>query len=673
LITRNQFSLRGASLSSATWYLTVALGWPLIAYGAWRTATSSGLMFTPAFVVVATMAVLLELLPLVQGRGHDPQGVVMSTSFSMAVLFVWGLFPAVVVIAVAALVADVRVGKQWWKTIFNPAQYALSIAAAYPVTTLDERASLAHALPGVQLHDLGWMALAWCVYFAVNLGLVAGVLAWSAPFQEILRDDFWHYAAMSLAVFALSPLVAALVPHAGALIPLLLVPLLLIYYTAETSLQREHAAGHDALTGLPNRATLRFEVDEALAGYHRAGVPFGLMLIDLDDFKTVNDTLGHQVGDALLTEISGRLASSLRPGDLVARLGGDEFAVLVHDADLTEVRRVAERLRDGVGSTVALESMSLDVRMSIGIAGCPEDGTDGAVLLRHADVAMYRAKHERTGVEVYAAEHDDNSMARLALLSDLRRALAVEDQLELYYQPKVTPSGETLGVEALLRWQHPEHGLVLPDDFVPLAERSGVMPALSARVIGLALRQVARWRAAGVDVQMAVNVAPTDFAGDDLPRVVARELAAAAVPADRLRLEITERVMTNRTEHSARTLDRLRGMGVTISLDDFGTGYSSLLRLNTIPVDEIKIDRAFVARLGEGPQAAGIVRTMIALAHGIGVPAVAEGVETDLQLQMLRTMGCDGLQGYRIARPLPVEQATAWLTERATAAASLAG
>jgi len=673
LITRNQFSLRGASLSSATWYLTVALGWPLIAYGAWRTVTSSGLMFTPAFVVVATMAVLLELLPLVQGRGHDPQGVVMSTSFSMAVLFVWGLFPAVVVIAVAALVADVRVGKQWWKTIFNPAQYALSIAAAYPVTTLDEQASLAHALPGVQLHDLGWMALAWCVYFAVNLGLVAGVLAWSAPFQEILRDDFWHYAAMSLAVFALSPLVAALVPHAGALIPLLLVPLLLIYYTAETSLQREHAAGHDALTGLPNRATLRFEVDEALAGYHRAGVPFGLMLIDLDDFKTVNDTLGHQVGDALLAEISGRLASSLRPGDLVARLGGDEFAVLVHDADLTEVRRVAERLRDGVGSTVALESMSLDVRMSIGIAGCPEDGTDGAVLLRHADVAMYRAKHERTGVEVYAAEHDDNSMARLALLSDLRRALAVEDQLELYYQPKVTPSGETLGVEALLRWQHPEHGLVLPDDFVPLAERSGVMPALSARVIGLALRQVARWRAAGVDVQMAVNVAPTDFAGDDLPRVVARELAAAAVPADRLRLEITERVMTNRTEHSARTLDRLRGMGVTISLDDFGTGYSSLLRLNTIPVDEIKIDRAFVARLGEGPQAAGIVRTMIALAHGIGVPAVAEGVETDLQLQMLRTMGCDGLQGYRIARPLPVEQATAWLTERATAAASLAG
>ena len=672
MITRNQFSLRGASLSSATWYLTVALGWPLIAYGVWHTITAPGLTFAPAFLVVATMAVLLELLPLVQGRGHDPQGVVMSTSFSMAVLFIWGLFPAVVVIAVAALVADVRVGKQWWKTIFNPAQYALSIAAAYPVTTLDDRVSLAHALAGVELHDLAWMALAWCVYFAVNLGLVAGVLAWSAPFQEILRDDFWHYSAMSFAVFALSPLVAALVPDDGALIPLLLVPLLLIYYTAETSLQREHAAGHDALTGLPNRTTLRFEVDEALVGYHRAGVPFGLMLIDLDDFKTVNDTLGHQVGDALLSEISDRLASSLRPGDLVARLGGDEFAVLVHDADLTEVRQVAERLRDGVGATVALESMSLDVRMSIGIAGCPEDGTDGAVLLRHADVAMYRAKHERTGVEVYAAEHDDNSMARLALLSGLRRALAVDDQLELYYQPKVTPSGETLGVEALLRWQHPEHGLVLPDDFIPLAERSGVMPALTARVIALALRQVARWRGAGLDVQMAVNVAPTDFAGDDLPRVVARELAEAGVPADRLRFEITERVMASHTEHSARTLDRLRAMGVTISLDDFGTGYSSLLRLNSIPVDEIKIDRAFVARLGEGPQAAGIVRTMIALAHGLGVPAVAEGVETDLQVQMLRTMGCDGLQGYRIARPLPAEQATAWLTQRA-AAASLAG
>jgi predicted signal transduction protein with EAL and GGDEF domain len=356
----------------------------------------------------------------------------------------------------------------------------------------------------------------------------------------------------------------------------------------------------------------------------------------------------------------------------VARLGGDEFAVLVHDADLAEVRRVAERLRDGVGSTVALENMSLDVRMSIGIAACPEDGTDSAVLLRHADVAMYRAKHERTGVEVYAAEHDDNSMARLALLSELRRALAVEDQLELYYQPKTAPSGRPLGVEALLRWQHPDHGLVMPDEFIPLAERSGVMPALSARVIGLALRQLALWRAAGLDVHMAVNVAPTDFVGDDLPRVVARELAAAGVPASRLCLEITERVMTNRTEHSARTLDRLRAMGVSISLDDFGTGYSSLLRLNSIPVDEIKIDRAFVARLGEGPQAAGIVRTMIALAHGIGVPAVAEGVETDLQLQMLRTMGCDGLQGYRIAYPLPAAEATAWLTERCSAA-SLAG
>jgi len=667
LITRNQFSLRGASLSSATWYLTVLLGWPLIGYGAWHTVTSTGLMFAPSFVVVATMAVLLELLPLVQGRGHDPQGVVMSTSFSMAVLFVWGLFPAVLIIAVAALVADVRVGKQWWKTIFNPAQYALSIAAAYPATTLGRPVSLGHALPGVELHDLSWMALAWCVYFAVNLGLVAGVLAWSAPFQEILRDDFWHYSAMSFAVLALSPLVAGLIPHTGALIPLLL-----IYYTAETSLQREHAAGHDALTGLPNRTTLRYEVDEALAGFHRGSVPFGLMLIDLDDFKTVNDTLGHQVGDALLSEISGRLAGSLRPGDLVARLGGDEFAVLVHDADLDEVRRVAQRLRDGVGATVALESMSLDVRMSIGIAACPEDGTDGAVLLRHADVAMYRAKHERTGVEVYAAEHDDNSMARLALLSDLRRALAVEDQLELYYQPKESPSGRPLGVEALLRWQHPEHGLVLPDDFVPLAERSGVMPALSARVIGLALRQLAHWRAVGLDVQMAVNVAPTDFAGDDLPRVVARELAAAGVPADRLCLEITERVMSHRPERSASTLDRLRGMGVSISLDDFGTGYSSLLRLNSIPVDEIKIDRAFVARLGEGPQAAGIVRTMIALAHGIGVPAVAEGVETDLQLQILRAMGCDGLQGYRIAHPLPAAEATAWLTER-WASASLVG
>jgi diguanylate cyclase (GGDEF)-like protein len=665
VITRTQFSLRGASLSSASWYFSVALGWPLIAYAAWRVFTAPGIGHAPAFMTVAALAVVLELLPVVQGRGHDPQGVVMSTAFSMAMLVVWGVWPAVVIIALASTISDLRAHKAWWKTAFNPAQYALSLASAYPIAPLTGHAvSLAHPLSSIQTRDLLWMVVAWVVYFTVNLLVVSAVLSWAEPFREILFDDVWHDVAMNFAVLAISPLVAALTMHAWGLIPLLLAPMMLIYYTAETSLQREHAAGHDSLTGLPNRTTLRYEVDEALATHARFGLPFGLMLIDLDDFKTVNDTLGHQVGDALLTEIAARLRASVREGDLVARLGGDEFAVLVPDADLDEVRAVAERLREGVGSTVALENMQLEVRMSVGIATCPEDGTDGAALLRHADVAMYRAKNARTGIEVYAAEHDDNSMARLALLSDLRQALQTQDELELYYQPKQTPEGRPLGMEALLRWRHPMYGLILPDEFVPLAERSGVMPALSARVIALAVAQLAQWRELGLEVQVAVNVAPTDFAGEQLPLVIEQELTAWGVPPEQLCLEITERVMSLPDEHSAQALEQLRTMGVLVSLDDFGTGYSSLLRLNSIPVDEIKIDRAFVARLTENPQGAGIVRTMIALAHGIGVPAVAEGVETQFQLDMLRTMQCDGVQGWHIARPMPAPAATQWLQDR---------
>ncbi len=670
MITRSRFSLRGASMSSATWYLSVGLGWPLIAVAAWRVVTAPGLDLAPAFLMIATLVVLLELLPLVQGRGHDPQGVVMSTAFSIAMLFVWGVWPAVVIIAIASVIADCRARKQWWKTIFNPGQYALSIAGAYAVMPLSGHApSLRHPLPTISSNDLWWMVIVWIVYFAVNLFLVAGVLAWSAPFAEIVRDDFWHYAAMTFAVLALSPLVAILAQHTWPLTPLLLVPLLLIFYTAQMSLEREHAAGHDALTGLMNRVTLGYEIDQALLAHQRDGTRFGLLLIDLDDFKTVNDTLGHQVGDDLLTTIAERLRHNVRPGDLVARLGGDEFAVLVFDAELDEVRGVAERMRAGVGSVLVIEGINLEVQMSLGIAVCPEDGTDTAALLRHADVAMYRAKNSRTGIEVYDPEYDDNNAARLGLISELRRALD-DDELTLHYQPQQAHDGSVMGMEALVRWPHPDYGPIPPDQFIPLAERSGIMPALTGRVIHLALEQMARWRDQGFDVPVAVNISPTDLIGDDLPGLVARELAAHSVPASSLRLEITEQVMSHDVERATGTLERLRATGVTISLDDFGTGYSSLLRLSSMPVDEIKIDRVFVSRLAGGPRAIGIVRTLIGLAHALGVPAIAEGVETDDQLRLLEGMGCDGVQGWHIAKPMPADAAADWLRSRSTTPAA---
>lgn len=666
MISRNQFTLRGASTSSAAWYFSVAAGWPLIAYSAWRIVTTHGdLHLAPAYSMTATLLVLLELLPLVQGRGHDPQGVVMSTAFTCAMLFIWGLWPAVIMVSIASVIADLRARKQWWKVIFNPGQYALSFGAAYLVMlAAGHPASLTAPLSHFHSGDLVWMSLSWVVYFTVNLALVAGVLAWSAPIGEIIRDDFWHYSAMTFSVLALSPLIVILCQESWQLIPLLLIPLLLVYYTAQMALEREYAAGHDALTRLPNRTTLQYELNQAFAAYFRENASFGLVLIDLDDFKTVNDTLGHQVGDELLTKFAERLSTFVRSSDLVARLGGDEFAVMVVDAELEEVQGVAERIRAGLVEPIELESMAVEVELSMGIAVCPDHGTDGAALLRRADVAMYRAKANRTGIQVYSPDEDPNTPGRLGIIGELRQALDA-DELELHYQPKTARlGGATIGVEALVRWRHPERGYIPPDHFIPPAERSGIMPQLTARVVSLALAQMAAWRDQGLHIPVAVNISPTDLIGDDLVDVVAGELADHDLPAEMFQLEITERIVTHQLEESQRTLHRLREMGVTISLDDFGTGYSSLLRLSSLPVDEIKIDRVFVSRMHEGPRSLGIVGTLVELAHALGVPAIAEGVETAEQQRQLEELGCDGLQGWHIARPMPRDAATAWIRNR---------
>ena len=660
----HEFALRGLSLSTATWYFSVALGWPLIGYAIFELMTTPGAEYAPAFAMIAMLAVLLELMPLVQGRGHDPQGVVMSTAFSAAMLFLWGVGPAVVMVALGSVAADMRARKQWWKTVFNPAQYALSFGAAYLLMRVGhEHVSLDHPLAKFTAGDLWWMVFAWVAYFVVNLALVSAVLAWSERFRDLVRDDLWHNTAMTFAVLGLSPLIVTLAQGLWQLIPLLLIPLLLIYHTAQLSLEREHAASHDALTGLPNRATLQYRLQQALQAYERDGTGFGLLLLDLDDFKAVNDTLGHPVGDGLLTKVAQRLRANLRPGDLVARLGGDEFAVIVGDATTPDVLGVAERIRGGLADAIELENLSVEVQLSIGVASCPEHATDAAALLSRADVAMYRAKATRTGVEVYSTDHDHNTATRLGLIAELRQALEA-DELELFYQPKLDKNRATMGVEALVRWRHPQRGYVAPDQFIPLAERSGVMPMLTARVVSLALDQIARWRDQGMDIPVAVNVSPTDLAGDELTEHLAQALDHYQVPASMLQFEITERIATHHLEESRRTLNRLRDMGVAISLDDFGTGYSSLLRLHTMPVDEIKIDRVFVAQLEEDSRSYGIVGTLVGLAHALGVPAIAEGVETEEQLQLLERLGCDGVQGWHIARPMPCDVATRWLRGR---------
>ena len=666
---RGDFSLRHFSLSSLSWYFAVLAGWALLAVGIVKVGTASEIDLAGPLIMAAVLLIVLELLPLVQGRGHDPQGVVMSTPFTFAILAVWGVWPAILLVAVAAVASDLRAHKQWWKVLFNPAQYALSVGAGYLVMlAFGDAPGLAHA-QRFRVDDLIWLALVWIAYYVVNLVLVAGVLAFSESFTRTVSDDFTHVTVITFSVFSLSPLIVVVAQTTWTLLPLLLVPLLLLYWTAQMSLRREHEAGHDALTGLPNRASLQYELDEAFRRYQQDHRPFGLILIDLDDFKRVNDTLGHAVGDELLRVFAQRLEHAVRPSDHVARLGGDEFAVLVRDASEDDVCGVARRIDESIADSIELSGVSLDAELSLGVAVCPTHGTDGNVLLQRADVAMYVAKTNRSVVEVYSPDRDDNSADRLGMLGELRQALD-DDDLELHYQPKVSVTDSSLlGMEALIRWQHPVRGNVRPDEFIPVAERSGIMPQLTERVIRLALEQMARWRAAGVDVPVAVNVAPTDLVGERLVMAVAEGLREFRVPARMLRLEITERIITHEIEDANRTLRTLRDMGVTISLDDFGTGYSSLLRLTALPVDEIKIDRVFVSRLSEGPRAVGIVRTLIGLAHSLEVPAIAEGVENEAQLRLLVEMGCDGVQGFHIARPMTADAAAEWFHTRTVAPA----
>jgi diguanylate cyclase (GGDEF)-like protein len=645
-------------------YPSVLLGWASLGW-ALRSLAGSNLSGAGApLAMSAVLLVVLELRPLIQGRGHDPQGVVMSTAFACAILFLWGPWPAIVVVSIASMAADRRAGKTPWKVVFNVGQYNLSICAAWAVMAFSSGTpSVEEPLQSLSGMDLPWMAGACLAYFFTNLVLVSGALAWTSSFWRFLFDDFWHYTATTFSVLALSPLIVTVANAAWELLPLLLIPLVLVYKMAQMSVEREHQAGHDPLTGLPNRIHLQASLADELARSKRDGRPFGLLLIDLDHFKEVNDTLGHHVGDQLLIRFAERLSNAVRPSDHVARLGGDEFAVIVPDADEAEALSVAERIRAALENPVSLEGMRLEIEASIGLAMHPDHALGAEDLLRLSDVAMYVAKESRSGVVTYSSHRDRNSTDRLTLLGELRQALDA-DALTVQYQPKVSLHDQSLlGVEALIRWQHPQRGFVPPEEFLPLAERSGLMHLVTDRLVMRALTQLAEWRRLGLSVPVTVNVALSDLLDGRLAELVMTGLSRYNLPPEMVQLEIDERVLAQHSEELTAVLHELDDMGITLSLDDFGTGYSSLLRLETLPVREIKVDRAFVSRLGEGRSSAGIVRAIADLAHALGMRAVAEGVETEAEWRLLAELGCDGAQGWHIAAPMPAARATEWLLD----------
>jgi diguanylate cyclase (GGDEF)-like protein/PAS domain S-box-containing protein len=429
-----------------------------------------------------------------------------------------------------------------------------------------------------------------------------------------------------------------------------------------------HQATHDRLTGLPNRAALLQLATEAVAAAGPAE-PLSVVMIDLDRFKDVNDSLGHAVGDQLLAQVGPRLRAALRPHDTIARLGGDEFAVLLPTAGEDGARLVAERLAEELDSPFVVDGMNLHVEASIGIAVSHRDERAETAtiegLLRQADIAMYRAKQDGSGIALFDPERDSSqSRSRLELSGELRRAIG-EDELVLHYQPLVdVVEGRIAGVEALVRWQHPERGLLPPAAFLPLAEQTGLILPLSKLVLSTAVAQAAAWQSAGHPIQIAVNLSPRWLQHADVPAIVEALLAEHGVPPELLRLEITESVVLAQPEHALQMLNRLRDMGIGLSLDDFGTGFSSMTHLRNLPVDELKVDRGFVNQMTTSPRDAVIVRAAIELGHNLGMHVVAEGIEDADTLAEVVAAGCSLAQGYYFTRPLPPTDLIAWAAER---------
>ena len=421
-------------------------------------------------------------------------------------------------------------------------------------------------------------------------------------------------------------------------------------------------ARHDSLTGLPNRASFERLVNAELAAMHISDEAWPVvMLMDLDRFKEVNDTLGHHAGDTVLSDFAGRLSGVLRPDDLLARLAGDEFALLAMRADQAEIRTLAEQLVEAARRPFTIDGLEVVVTMSIGVAPATLPASDANTLLRRADIAMYTAKHRHTGFEFYREEIDRRTPARLAMLGDLRNALEA-DHLQVFLQPKLDlGSGIVVGIEALARWSHPTRGWVSPEDFVPVAEETGLIKQVTDHVLQVAVSHLQRLRGGGHHLSLAVNLSTHDLLDELLPDRVMRQLERHDVDPTLLTLEITESSLLIDAPRARQTIERLNRHGIRLSVDDFGTGYSSLSYLRHLPVSELKIDRSFITQLLFDEQDEVIVRSIIELGHNLGMQVVAEGVETDEVLSLLHTFSCDLAQGYGICRPVPLDQFVNWL------------
>jgi diguanylate cyclase (GGDEF)-like protein len=600
---------------------------------------------------------------LVVRSDGDSERLTTSATFAVALVLTGPLSLALLAQVIATALDDVRKRRDFLRIAFNLGQYSLTLFAVHvafmiPMTgpvLAHDGANAIGMLPAVA--GAG-------AYFLVNNLLVGVVFALvtEQSLPEVLYEDLRVQGLDSAIMLGLAPIAAMTLSHSLAFTPFVVLPLLGVQRNASIASRRQYESLHDSLTDLPNRRLFNLEAGRALVSANTSGTMVAVMLVDLDHFKEVNDTLGHHVGDGLLREVAQRLSASL-PGLTVARLGGDEFAVLVPDAQGREnVLALAEAAMGQLREPVVTEEIRLGVNASIGFALFPEDGRDLSTLVQRADVALYRAKENRNEVQGYRADVDPHSVQRLSLHGDLLGAVEGPD-LGMVYQPQMDAiSGRVVGVEALMRWTHPVHGPISPDLFIPLAESSGLIAPMTRKAVAWSLQAVGQVRSIEPNLSVAVNLSARLLADLDLPKWLAEELAEANLPSGQLTIEVTESTISADPHRAMLVLAQLRELGVRVAIDDFGTGYSSLSYLTRLQPHEIKIDKSFVQGMRADVNCAAIVRSTIELAHALELTTVAEGVEDQLTYDGLAALGCDRMQGYHIARPMPVVALQSWLS-----------
>jgi diguanylate cyclase (GGDEF)-like protein len=616
-------------------------------------------------LILVALLVVGEFLPIRLWSRGSFQEYTFSGAFALVLLQTGPLVYAVCAQIVALLIEDIRQRRSIRVAAFNVAQYTLMFVFARLAINLVEGVGVGTIAHVSAVRQMMGLALAAAVYFVINNALTATIFAMSdgAGVKDSIVTAMREEMPVTPIVLGLAPMFSASLEFSVWTAPLCMFLIVAVRAAAKISTEHEIAALHDPLTGLPNRTLLLTRLRQSLQGA-RPDRPSAVLMIDLDHFKEINDSLGHSAGDQLLELVASRLTDTIGPRDTVARLGGDEFAIVVDETTEDDAAALADRIAGSLGEPFSLAEVTLNVAASVGVAMAPRADVDADTVIRHADLALYSAKRERGRHVVYNPRFHQHMTETPALMGELRQGIE-RGELRVHFQPKVSVrSGQVVGMEALVRWQHPTRGLLSPGLFLSAVENTPLIVPLTDQVINESLRAVAHWRKDGMPIDVSINLTARQVANQDLPRQIEQALASHGLPGDALVVEMTESCLIANPVRTREVLNNLRAAGVGLSIDDFGTGYSSFTQLRDLPVTEIKIDKSFVTTVNGSTANAAIVKSAIDLGHNLGLHVVAEGVETYACLDVLTDMGCDVMQGYLLARPMPAADLTAWSAGR---------